>query len=79
MVDVTNGPVTLVLPPAPIITDQPINVMHVGGVVGNNPITIDRNGKRIMGLLEDMTVDTPNASFGLAYCNDTLGWRVRGV
>lgn len=79
MVDVTNGPVTLVLPAAPVISDQPINVMHVGGSVGTNPITIAGNGKRIMGLLEDMLVDTTNASFGLAFCNDTLGWRVRGV
>lgn len=79
MVDVTNGPVTLTLPASPSISDQPINVMHVGGNIANNAITIARNGKRIMGLLEDMLVDTPNASFGLAFCDDTRGWRIRGV
>lgn len=79
MVDVTAGPVTLTLPLNATISDQPINVMHVGGSVGNNPITIARNGHRIMGALEDMIVDTPNASFGLAYCDATRGWRVRGV
>lgn len=79
MVDVTGGPVTLVLPPTPAISDQPINVMHVGGSINANPITIDRNGKPIMGLNEDMTIDTPNASFGLAFCDDTRGWRIRGV
>ena len=79
MVDVTGGAVTLTLPAAPVITDQPINIMHVGGNVGTFPITIARNGKPIMGLLEDMTVTTSNASFGLAFCNDTFGWRIRGV
>lgn len=79
MVDVTNGAVTLTLPNNPSITDQPINIMHVGGNVQDHPIVVAGNGKRIMGLLETMTVDTPNASFGLAFCNDNLGWRIRGV
>jgi hypothetical protein len=79
MVDVSAGPVTLVLPINPAIEDQPINVMHVGGLVGNNPITISGNGNRIMGLTENMIVDTSNASFGLAFCNASLGWRIRGV
>lgn len=79
MVDVTGGAVTLTLPANPSISDQPINVMHVGGNVQDNQITIAGNGKRIMGLLENMVVDTTNASFGLAFCNDTLGWRIRGV
>lgn len=79
MVDVTAGAVTLTLPAAPVISDQPINVMHVGGNIATFPITIERNGKLIMGVAENMTVDTPNASFGLAFCNDALGWRIRGV
>jgi hypothetical protein len=53
--------------------------MHVGGNIANFPITIARNGKLIMGLAENMTVDTANASFGLAFCNDSFGWRIRGV
>lgn len=79
MVDVSGGAVTLTLPVAPAIGDQPINIMHVDGDIGVNAITIARNGKPIMELAENMTVDVPNASFGLAFCNDTLGWRVRGV
>lgn len=80
MIDVTDGPVTVTLPASPAITDAPINIMHVAGDIATDPITIARNGKRIMGLLEDMTVSTvTNASFGLAFCNDTLGWRIRGV
>lgn len=79
MVDVTGGAVTLTLPASPSISDQPINVMHVGGNIGTNQITINGNGQPIMGLNESMVVDTTNASFGLAYCNATLGWRIRGV
>ncbi len=79
MCDVTNGPLNLVLPAAPAIADQPINVMHIAGNLGSFPITIQQNGKRIMGLDEDMTVTTANASFGLAFANDVYGWRIRGV
>lgn len=80
MIDTTAGPVTVTLPGSPLITDAPINIMHVAGDLSVNPITIARNGNRIMGLQEDMTVVTvTNASFGLAYCNAALGWRIRGV
>jgi len=79
MVDVTGGSVTLTLPSAPSIGDQPINVMHVGGNIANSPITIARNGKLIMGLAEDMQVTTANSSFGLAYASESHGWRIRGV
>lgn len=79
MVDVTGGAVNLILPAAPVIGDQPINIMHVGGNLQNFPITVQRNGKFIMGVAEDMTVDSPNASFGLAFADDSRGWRIRGV
>jgi hypothetical protein len=79
MVNVSGGAVSFLLPATPSISDQPINIMHVGGVIGDNPITINGNGKAIMGLNEPMIVDTSNASFGLAFCNDALGWRIRGV
>lgn len=75
-VDVSGGSVTLTLPASPVITDQPITVCHAGGNVVSSNITIARNGKLIMGLAEDMTVNTPNASFELAFMNDALGWRL---
>lgn len=80
MVDVSSGNVTITLPGSPVITDQPINIMHVGGEIGvDGTLTIARNGRKIMGLSENMSVTTPNASFGLAYCNEAYGWRIRGV
>ncbi len=79
MVDTSNGPVTINLPASPVITSPPVNIIHVDGDIVTNPITIARNGNPIMSLDEDMVVDVQNASFGLAFCNATLGWRVRGV
>lgn len=79
-VDVSAGPVTLVLPASPVITMQSISITHVEGNVVANPITIARNGARIMSLLEDMAVNTPNAALELGYCDSARGWRlVRGV
>ncbi len=79
MIDTSDGPVTVILPADPSITDAPINIMHVGGDIVSDPITIERNGKLIMGILQLMTVDVQFASFGLAFCNNAFGWRVRGV
>lgn len=80
MVDVSGGAVTITLPAAPSINDQAISVTHIDGNIGANNITIARNGLRIMGLLENMTVNDTNAAFELAYSDAARGWRlVRGV
>lgn len=75
-VDTTAGAVTVTLPLNPLLSDQPIHICHVAGNASSNPITIERNGKLIMGLAEDMQVMTTNASFELAFCNDARGWRL---
>ena len=41
----------------------------------NNP-TIARNGSRIMGKLEDMTVDIKGRNFTLTYVDETNGWMI---
>lgn len=80
MVDVSNGPVTIVLPVAPQISDQPISLVHVNGNITANPITVSRNGQNIMSLAQDMTVSDTNAALEVAFSNATLGWRlVRGT
>lgn len=76
MADVSGGAIAITLPAAPLLSDQPITVCHVGGSITANNITIVRNGKPIMGLAEDMLVNTTNASFELSFCNDTYGWRL---
>jgi hypothetical protein len=76
MVNVSGGAVQITLPANPSLTDQPVAVCHVGGNIVSNNITIARNGKLIMGLAEDMIVNTTNASFELSFCNDEFGWRL---
>lgn len=75
-VDVSAGAVQITLPAAPTIADQPICVCHFAGNVVANNITIARNGQAIMGLAENMTVNTPNASFELSFARATEGWRL---
>jgi hypothetical protein len=80
MIDVSGGPVTIVLPAAPQLSDQPISLVHVNGNIATNPITVSRNGQNIMSLAQDMTVSDTNAALELAFSNATLGWRlVRGT
>lgn len=75
-VNVAGGGVAITLPPAPLLSDQPITICHVGGNIASNPIVVLRNGKRIMSLQEDMTINTPNASVELSFCNEQFGWRL---
>lgn len=80
LVDVSGGPVTITLPAAPNLTDNPIGVTHIGGDPSVNPITIAHNGNKIMGTLDDMQVTTANASLMLGWSNATYGWRlIRGT
>lgn len=79
-VDVTAGAVTINLPASPAISDQSISIVHAKGDVTTNNITVGRNGKPLMALTEDMTINTTNAALELAYMDGTQGWRlVRGV
>lgn len=78
MVNSSGGDVVVTLPAAPSILDAPINITHVAGTLAAGQlITIARNGKLIMGLAEDLSVNTVNASFSLMFANDALGWRLR--
>lgn len=79
-VDVTSGPVTVVLPAAPAISDQPISITHVAGPADSNNIIVARNGKLIMGLAENMAISDNNAALEIAFCDELNGWRlVRGT
>lgn len=42
----------------------------------NRPLRIKRNGSIIMGLAEDMLVNTRYAAFGLIYFDGPSGWRI---
>lgn len=78
LVNSSGGNVVITLPSGPTIADAPINVTHIGGsLAAGQAITVARNGHRIMGLAEDLQVDTANASFSLMYANTARGWVLR--
>jgi hypothetical protein len=47
------------------------------GISGDfNNTTIGRNGSNIMGLAENMTIDSGYVTLSMIYINSTLGWRI---
>ena len=74
LADKSGGNITVTLPASPSVGDEPISVTHVAGA--SNTLTIGRNSKLIMGLAEDLVIDTANASIVLYWSGDTNGWRL---
>jgi len=68
------GPITITLPSTPL-ENSVIGFLDFKGMFDTNALTILRNGKLIMGLAEDMVVDTKNISFELIYINGD--WRIK--
>ena len=75
LVDTTNAAVTVNLPGSPAVGDY-VEIVDVAGKFDTNNLVVGRNSQKIMGLDEDMTVETVNASFRLVYANATSGWRI---
>lgn len=63
---------TLTLPAAPSAGD----VLWLTVANGRVDNVVARNGLRIQGLLEDMTLNDPNATVQLRYVSAALGWRI---
>lgn len=61
---------TLTLPANPSSSD----VVHVSNRSGVGTCVIDRNGSNIMGLAENMTLDSAQQPFSLVYADATRGW-----
>ena len=67
----TSNSQTLTLPASPSAGAE------VVVVVGNyTNCSIGRNGQRIMGLSENLTIDKANVGIRLIYINSTYGWRI---
>lgn len=70
------------LPASPSANDH-MRFVHIDGDCAN--FSIARNGKKIMGLDEDLTfsstgdADSTNFAFALVFLNDTYGWRIYPV
>ena len=63
---------TVTLPLGPILGDL-VTFIDTGGSFNTNPLIVARNGKAIMGLAEDMSLDIQNVSVTFIYSNGD--WR----
>lgn len=67
---ILTATLTLTLPASPVAGDW-VTVVNRSGTT--TPI-VGRNGKNIMGLAEDMTLNNANATATLVYADATRGW-----
>ena len=77
-VDTSGGPVTASLPASPTQYDR-VKFTDAHNSFGSNALTVARNGELISGTADDMTVDTPGASFTLIYHGTAAGWKVEAI
>jgi hypothetical protein len=73
--DTSGGPFTINLPSSPVMGDA-VEFLDATSSFQINPLTIGRNGKKIMGSDDDMTADIEDAYIRLVFYNDTYGWRI---
>lgn len=76
-IDTTSGVVTATLPASPEDGDR-VGFADQGILAGGfavNKLVVGRNGKKILGLSEDMDVTIRNAQFALAYKASAGDWR----
>lgn len=75
IVDTTLAVVTVTLP----VTPEQYDVVYIAdyaGTFGTNNCVVDRNGENIMGLAENLNIDSSNVSLALQYIDATVGWRI---
>lgn len=73
LVDTSAGAVTLTLPATPANGDK-IGIVDATGSFGTYNCVINRNGKTIMGLAENLNIDVENAAIELLYFGGD--WRI---
>jgi len=71
---VFTASLTLTLPASPSVGDS-IKISNLSDVA---TCVLGRNGNKIMGDAEDLTLDTASASFELIYSGSTKGWVIIG-
>lgn len=71
----SNGAISVTLPASPTAQDI-VKIIDSEASASTNNITIIRNGSNIMGLDENMTVETDNANFTLVYIDAAKGWMI---
>ena len=73
LVDCSSAAVYITLPAAAALGDE-IRIIDATGNSSTNNITIARNGHKIQGAADDLTINTDRAAFGLVYYNAAQGW-----
>ena len=74
-IDTSAAPITLTLPASPSMGDI-LRIFDVQNTFDTNNLTIDRNGKPIMGANDNLTVNTEGSAFEIIFYNDTMGWKL---
>lgn len=75
LIDSSVNAVTINLPNSPNVGEY-VQIIDANGAFDTNNLTLGRNGLKIMGLDENMTVATKNANFTLVYASASQGWRI---
>ena len=75
LADTSGGAITITLPADPIEGCQ-IAIIDAAGTFATHNLTVERNGQKINGLSENLTLTVNNLHVGLVYYNATHGWRV---
>ena len=75
-VDCSSAAGSINLPASPLVGDQ-VSIVDIAGNADTNNITINRNGKKIQALTENMTIDKDHAGICLVYTGTTYGWVLR--
>jgi hypothetical protein len=71
----TSAARTLTLPASPTAGDE-IHIFDATGTAATNKITVDSNGGKINGTVQDLEIDVNNAAVVIIYTGTSYGWRV---
>lgn len=75
MCNTSGGGFIVTLPATPAQLNK-IVISDYAGTFGTNNLTVNRNGKPIMGLAENLTLDVSNATVTFEFIDNTKGWLV---
>jgi len=71
--DTSSAAFAITLPATPNVGDN-VRIIDVRGTFSTNNLTVNRNGSNIMGLAENMILDTNYEAKGFVYSGATAGW-----
>jgi hypothetical protein len=72
----TSSARTLTLPSSPTQGNE-IQIIDSSGTAATNKITVNRNGGKINGIADNLSIDVNGAAATLIYTGSTWGWVVR--